>query len=146
MPDTATNQPDPSVMNGVIPYIDMRGQAGAAADFYIGAFGAIDIGRMPGQTPGRLMHCQVEINGGALMMTDHGEGAPQGGFGHLQLVVADGRAWWDRAIAAGCTEVMPFERQFWGDDWGLLRDPFGIQWAILQPGEENTAKAAGEAV
>jgi PhnB protein len=29
---------------------------------------------------------------------------------------------------------MPYERQFWGDDWGLLRDPFGVRWAILQPG------------
>jgi PhnB protein len=28
---------------------------------------------------------------------------------------------------------MPFERQFWGDRWGMLRDPFGIEWAIDEP-------------
>jgi PhnB protein len=28
---------------------------------------------------------------------------------------------------------MPFERQFWGDRWGMLRDPFGIDWAIDEP-------------
>ena len=59
--------------------------------------------------------------------------AGEAGFGHLQLVVADGRAWWDRAVAAGCRVLAPYERQFWGDDWGLLEDPFGIKWAVLQP-------------
>jgi PhnB protein len=135
----ASQRPEAAVMAGPIPYIDMRGRAGEAADFYARAFGARDLGRMPGHEPGRLMHCQVEINGGALMMTDHREGEIEAGFGHLQLVVADGRAWWDRAIGAGCTEVMPYERQFWGDDWGLLRDPFGISWAVLQPGPEPAA-------
>jgi PhnB protein len=52
---------------------------------------------------------------------------------NLQLVVADGDAWWSRALAAGCTVVMPFERQFWGDRWGMVRDPFGIDWAIDEP-------------
>jgi PhnB protein len=29
--------------------------------------------------------------------------------------------------------VMPFERQFWGDRWGMVRDPFGINWGIDEP-------------
>jgi PhnB protein len=144
MTDTANPVPDPSVMKGVLPYIDMRGKAAEAADFYIKAFGAKDLGRMPGQTPGRLMHCQIEINCGAFMMTDHREGAPEGGFGHLQLVVLNGQEWWNRAIAAGCAEVMPYERRPWGDDWGLLRDPYGLNWAILQPGPQAMAKAVGQ--
>jgi PhnB protein len=85
------------------------------------------------------MHVQVEINGGALMLTDEGgmssvdstgNPMPQG---HLQLVVPDGQAWWDRAMAAGCTVIAPYERQFWGDTWGLLVDPFGMKWAVLTP-------------
>ena len=127
-------------MQGVIPYLAMNGNAEAASDFYVRAFGAKEEGRMPRPEgePG-LMHAQVSINGGMLMMTDHmGDGpAPSANFGHLQLVVADGRAWWDRAIAAGCTEIMPYERQPWGDDWGLVQDPFGIKWAILQPGSQD---------
>lgn len=138
-------------MQGVIPYLAMAGRAGEACDFYARAFAAEDNGRMPfpdGQAG--LMHAQVSINGGMLMMTDHvGEGpAPSTNFGHLQLVVADGRTWWDRAVAAGCTVVMPYERQPWGDDWGLLDDPFGIKWAILesgaqtvQPGDASGAQA-----
>lgn len=152
MPDDARpadgGRPDPRVMMGVIPYLGLRGRAGEAADFYIRAFAAKDLGRMdadsvPGMpgTPGHLLHVQLEVNGGALMMTDHMSAddpaaAPMAG-GHLQLVVEDGRAWWDRAVAAGCEVAMPFERQPWGDDWGLLRDPFGIHWAILQPGPQG---------
>lgn len=141
-----------SPVHGVIPYLAMGGRSGDACDFYIRAFGAEDAGRMPrpdGQ-PG-LMHAQLRINGGMLMMTDHmgpdhmmtdrmgPDGAASMDFGHLQLDVADGRAWWDRAVDAGCAVVLPYERQPWGDEWGLLRDPFGISWGIMQSG------GAGEA-
>lgn len=143
MPDkAATNQterPEPAVMRGVIPYIGMRGKSAEAAAFYARAFGAIELGNFPDpEKPGQFMHIQVEINGGAFMMTDHhADGdAPFNGLAgaHLQLVVADGKSWWSRAIAAGCREVMPYERQFWGDDWGMVEDPFGIRWAILEDG------------
>jgi PhnB protein len=133
--------PTEQVMQGVIPYLAMPGTAGAAADFYIRAFGATDMGRMPMEdTPGQFMHVQVSINGGALMLTDHGMDQPRAPGppiqnGHLQLVVANGQAWWDRAINAGCRVIAPYERQFWGDDWGLLADPFDIHWAILQTPE-----------
>jgi PhnB protein len=143
MSDTTTiDRPDAAVMRGVIPYLSLAGRAGEAADFYMRAFGAEDIGRMPDtDRPGQYMHVQVAINGGALMMTDQRqagtEADPPLARGHLQLVVEDGRLWWDRALAAGCTIVMPYERQFWGDDWGLLADPFGIHWAILQPGPDH---------
>jgi PhnB protein len=133
-------RPDDRVMQGVIPYLALPGQAGQAADFYIRAFAATDIGRMPfDDRPGQFMHIQLQINGGALMLTDNDEmSSAQGGTdpiprGHLQLIVPDGQAWWDRAVAAGCTILAPYERQFWGDTWGLLADPFGLKWAILTP-------------
>ncbi len=139
-------RPDDRIMQGVIPYIGLYGKAGAAADFYIKAFGARDIGRMPTEgKPGRYMHIQVEINGGALMLSDHSDddhaSADPLPKGHLQLVVPDGQAWWDRAIAAGCTAVAPYERQFWGDTWGLLSDPFGLKWAVLTPDPALSEKA-----
>lgn len=140
-------RPEDRIMQGVIPYLSLAGQAGAAADFYMKAFAAKDIGRMetPGQ-PGHYMHLQVEINGGALMLTDHvGDGSPGGpplARGHLQLVVDDGRDWYDRAVAAGCASVLPYERQPWGDDWGMVRDPFDILWAVLTPGPAHWDKGA----
>ncbi|MBB6227971.1 PhnB protein [Polymorphobacter multimanifer] len=129
---------------GVIPYLAMAGRTREACDFYIAAFAAdmVEQTPHPDDTPG-IMHAQVFINGGALMMTDHGGTNPDGspgksietGFGHLQLVVEDGQRWWDRAVAAGCTVLEPFQHQFWGDDWGMLQDPFGLHWAVLQPGQ-----------
>lgn len=138
-------QPDPSVMSGVIPYLSLDGRAAEALDFYARAFGAEELERLaePGD-PARLMHAGTVINGRALMMTDSGmggEGPPARNFGHLQLVVADGRAWWDRAVAAGCAVVEPYARQFWGDDWGLLEDPFGFRWAVLQDGAAGAGAA-----
>lgn len=141
---TPSAAPDPVLMRGVIPCLSLAGRAGEAAELYRRAFDAVDLGRMPDPAqPGRFLHLQLAINGGCLMMTDHGEcdGAPAPGngtpsmSGHLQLVVDNGAACWERAVSAGCEVVQPFERQFWGDDWGLLRDPFGLLWAVLQPGQ-----------
>lgn len=150
MSDTDTPaRPDASVMRGVIPYIGYGGRANEAVDFYARAFGATDFGRIPAtEDPTRLMHAQVGINGGSLMLTDMGceevtETGPMN-RAHMQLIVEDGPMWWDRALSAGCTVVMPYERQFWGDDWGLVEDPFGIQWAILQPGPGRGGQSGGQ--
>lgn len=136
MPLDQHGLPTPDTMRGVIPYLGMAGRAGEAADFYAKAFGATDLGRMDiAEQPGQFMHLQLEINGGSLMMTDHGmNGEPQTVLAgaHLQLVVDDGKTWWERAVAAGCQVVEPYAKQFWGDHWGLLTDPFGIHWAILE--------------
>jgi len=137
-----TSRPEPSVMSGPIPYLVFSGRGNAALDFYARAFGATQIDRMPDpDRPGSLIHGQCVINGGALMLTDHmqEDPAPQAPMqaGHLQLVVSDGKTWFDRAVAAGCTVDSPYARQFWGDDWGLVRDPFGVCWGILQPGPQT---------
>lgn len=129
---------DPRVMMGVIPYLGMNGRAAEAVGFYARAFGAKELGRFASEDdPSRLIHVQIEVNGGALMMSDMtapGEApvSPQG-F-HLQLVVQDGDAWWSRAVEAGCEVVMPLQRMFWGDRFGLMRDPFGLQWAVNEAG------------
>lgn len=133
----SASRPDPAIMRGAIAYLSLDGRAAEAADFYAHAFGARDLGRFPdADKPDRMMHVQIEINGGCLMMTDcrapwQEKTEPQG-F-NLLLMVDDGDAWWSRALAAGCVVVVPFERQFWGDRWGLLRDPFGVDWAINEP-------------
>ncbi len=54
----------------------------------------------------------------------------------MQLVVADGDAWWDRAVKAGCTPGMPFGLAPWGDKYGQMADPFGVTWAINSPAKK----------
>jgi uncharacterized glyoxalase superfamily protein PhnB len=90
---------------------------------------------------GRHMHVQLVVNGGALMMSDgmstEARPGPQGL--HLQLLVEYRAAWWTRALDAGCVAVAPYERQFAGDFWGLLGDPFRVRWAVLQSGSPGSA-------
>ncbi|BCW88710.1 hypothetical protein sos41_18520 [Alphaproteobacteria bacterium SO-S41] len=120
---------------GVIPYLTIDGAAEAAA-FYKKAFGATEAARMPAEDGKRLMHCHLVINGGSLMLAD---GFPE--YGHpavpqtvvMQLVIEDGETWWNRAIAAGCKEKMPFNVAPWGDRYGQMTDPFGITWGFNQP-------------
>ena len=71
MTDITQAQADPQTIKGVIPYLDMGGKALEAAAFYEKAFDAKMVGHVPGQSAGRVAHCQIEINGGTLMMTDH---------------------------------------------------------------------------
>lgn len=134
---------DPAgVIPGVVPYL-IFDNANEAIVFYEAAFGAEVLAKiaMP-DDQGRVMHCHLKLNGGSLML---GDKAPQMGelpaqrLGTMmQLVLADGQAAWDRAIAAGCTVRFPFNLAPWGDRYGQMIDPFGIIWAINQP-----AAAAG---
>lgn len=125
---------------GVVPYLSFDGASEASA-FYQKAFGAREITRMPGSDGKRLMHCHLEINGGALMLADN---FPEMGFAPvqrsgsytMQLVVADGDAWWNRAVQAGCKEKLPFAVAPWGDKYGQLTDPFGVTWAINCPAKK----------
>jgi uncharacterized glyoxalase superfamily protein PhnB len=64
---------------------------------------------------------------------EHGCGyVPAAGF-NLALMVKDVDADFKRAIDAGCTAVMPPTDMFWGDRYALLKDPFGITWAMNAP-------------
>ena len=120
---------------GVIAYLRSE-KAVEQLEFYKKAFGAVEHDRRPAPD-GRLMHCQFEINGGSVMMSDAfpEHGYPFEGYKGvmLTLMVEDGQAWWDRAMAAGCAVELAFDTQFWGDRYGQFRDPFGVSWAINEP-------------
>ncbi len=136
-----TEQPDfARLMQGVIPYLAIDG-AERAAEFYSRAFGAIQHGDIAKDEQGRVMNLTLEINGGMLMLMDtfpefcHGEGEAATSRGStLQLVTREGDLWWTRAVEAGCEVTRPFVQEFWGDRYGRLRDPFGLAWAINEPG------------
>ena len=119
---------------GLVAYINPS-DARAAAEFYKRAFGATEaMPPMLADDGKRYMHCSMIINGGLLYMSDSFPeyGAPfvtPQGF-NLHLQVEDADVWWKRAVDAGCTVAMPLEKQFWGDYYGQLKDPYGITWAI----------------
>ena len=126
---------DAPATSGLIPYINVDGTAEAIA-FYSRAFGATEHARNSMGDDSRILHAHVEINGGALYLSDF---FPEHGFPpvarqgfNLHLQVEDAQSWFDRAVAEGCTVVMPLAKQFWGDIYGQVRDRFGVTWAIGQ--------------
>lgn len=125
--------------SGLTPHIAIADKrASEAIDFYIKAFGATENMRMPADDGVRLMHAHLTINGASLMIHDEfpeyvsePSGKPDGVTLHLHVDDAD--AWFDRAVAAGATVVMPIDNMFWGDRYGQIKDPFGHQWSIGAP-------------
>ena len=129
---------DASHSPALAPHLVCDGAADAI-EFYKRAFGAEEVMRLPGPD-GRLMHGAVVINGATVMLTD--ENKEWGALGPLtlggspvtlNLAVPDADAAFERAVAAGATVVMPLADQFWGDRYGIVRDPFGYSWALLTP-------------
>jgi PhnB protein len=119
--------------------------AAAAIDFYVKAFGAVETGRVP-RPDGKLIHAAVAINGATVMlnddfpeMTDGKSTTPQALGGTpvtIHLTVTDVDKKFQQAVDAGATVVMPLDDQFWGDRYGMIRDPFGHQWSLGQPVRE----------
>ena len=129
---------DSPVIPRLSPHLVCDGAA-AAIDFYKAAFGAEEVMRLPGPT-GKLMHGSVMINGAMVLLVDempeHGVLGPNSLGGTpvtIHLVVPDVDAAADRAVQAGATTVMPVADQFWGDRYGVVKDPFGHKWSIATP-------------
>jgi PhnB protein len=118
---------------GVVPIVAVR-DANAAAAFYERAFGAEILRRVPAGDGVRLLHCHLRINNGSLAINDvfpeHGYPLQEPQSFTLHLQVEDVDAWWARAVGAGAEITMPLEKQFWGDRYGQLRDPFGVSWSL----------------
>ncbi|BBZ77685.1 hypothetical protein MANY_30220 [Mycolicibacterium anyangense] len=132
------------VQPGLSPHLVVD-DAPAAIDFYVKAFGAEEIGRVP-RPDGKLIHAAVLINGAMVMLNDDfpemsgGRSMTPPALGGtpvtIHLTVTDVDAKFQQAIDAGATVVMPLEDQFWGDRYGMVRDPFGHQWSLGQPVRE----------
>jgi PhnB protein len=145
------------VQPSLSPHLTVDGAA-AAIDFYVNAFNAVELGRVPGPN-GKLMHAAVQINGATVLLNDDfpemsgGKSNTPIALGGtpvtIHLTVTDVDARFQQAIDAGAAVVMPLADQFWGDRYGVLRDPFGHHWSLGQPvrevsPEEIAAYASGQ--
>jgi PhnB protein len=131
----------PEVQPLVAPHLVVD-DAAAAIDFYVKAFGATEYGRVP-HPDGRLVHAALNLNGSMVMLNDDfpeyrdGKSSTPTALGGtpvtIHLQVTDVESAFQRAVDAGATVVAPLEDQFWGDRYGMIRDPFGHQWSLGQP-------------
>ena len=134
--------------------------ARAAIAFYQRAFGAKDLGTHTTPDGSKVMHGALEINGAVVFVVDdfpdHNQGKARsakalgGSPVTIHLNCADVQASWDRAVGAGATVLLPLAKQFWGDTYGVLEDPFGQRWSMSaatgaheQPDTESEAYKAG---
>lgn len=125
----------PAGYHGVTPYLFISG-ADAAIAFYIEAFGAEEVMRLP-SPDGLVMHAEIRVGDSHIMLADamedagvHSPDTLGGVASSLMLYVDDVDAVYQRAVDAGATEMRPIEDQFWGDRMGTVIDPFGHQWSI----------------
>ncbi|MCW2691108.1 MAG: hypothetical protein JWR37_5998 [Mycobacterium sp.] len=129
--------------------------AAAAIDFYVKAFDAVELGRVPGPD-GKLIHAALRINGSMVMLNDDfpeasgGKSMTPKALGGtpvtIHLTVTDVDTSFQRAVDAGATVVAPLEDQFWGDRYGIVTDPFGHQWSLGQPIREVSMDEIAEAM
>lgn len=140
----------PDGMHTVSPHLVCDGAADAI-EFYKKAFGAVEYFRLAGDD-GKLMHGCIGIGDSRVMLMD--EMADCGAFGpdkekgspvtiHLQVEDAD--ALFDQAVKAGATAVMPVMEMFWGDRYGVLKDPFGHSWSVATHVKDLTPEEIQEA-
>ena len=136
-----TVNPIPPGTTGPVPYLVVNNCA-AAIDFYVKAFGARELMRMPGPG-GAIAHAEVSIGGGRIMLSDELQGhrSPKvlGGTPvSIFVYVSNVDATFKQALAAGATEKTSPSNMFWGDRWGMLTDPFGHEWHLATHVEDVT--------
>ena len=139
----------PEGFHTITPHLVCAG-AGEAIEFYKKAFGATEIGRMPGPG-GKLMHAEVRIGDSRLMLADAfpdwGSNGPQALKGtpvFIHLYVNDADAVWQQAVDAGAKPIMPMADMFWGDRYGQVEDPFGHRWSIATHKRDMTPQQMQE--
>ena len=127
----------------VAPYLTCS-PAVAAIAFYTQVFGAEQKAFMPALDGMRVMHCELALNGGAVMLAD---AFPE--FGQTRVSIPgepvtmsvslefDKKDKVDevfkKAVALGAkSETLP-TNSFWGTRLATFRDPFGHRWILNAP-------------
>jgi len=128
---------------GLTPILAVS-DAHAAITFYSRAFGATEIARILAPDRKRLIHVRMMVCGTVFVFMDeipelaanesgfHSPDRLNGTSVSLHLQVADAESIWRQALNAGAVPVIPLAKQFWGELYGRLKDPFGHEWTIAQ--------------
>jgi len=140
----------PDGYHRVTAHLTVR-DAAALIEFYKKAFGAVERRRAPGPDGKSIMHAEIQIGDSIIFLNDEfpemGALSPVGSQTTpvtLHLYVEDADKQFEQALAAGAVVVMPLADQFWGDRYGIVRDPSGHQWSIGSHMEDLTPQQMQE--
>ena len=125
------------------PYLNFRGEARAAGEFYrsvlggeltVSTFGEFGMPVEAGEAD-LVMHSQLTApHGLTLMISDtpsHMEYSPGSNIA-ISLSGDDEatlRGYWDGLVEGGSV-AMPLEKAPWGDSFGMCTDRYGINWMV----------------
>jgi PhnB protein len=84
---------------------------------------------MRGADGASIMHAYVKIGDSVVFLSDAG-GFAKPTTANLFLYVTDVDQAVEQATRAGAKVLAPVSDMFWGDRWGMLKDPFGNTWQI----------------
>jgi PhnB protein len=126
--------------------------ADAAVAFYREAFGAVELirHRLP---DGRVLIVELAVGPDKLLLSE--EIAELGALSAttlggspvmLLLELDDVDGTFDDAVKMGATVEMPVAEMFWGERYGIVRDPFGHHWALCTRREQLAPDEVAERV
>jgi PhnB protein len=125
----------PEDFHTITPQLAVKGVA-SAIDWYTKALGANELLRHPAPDGTSIMHSELLLGDSRFFVVDEfpdSMAAPSSLGGTsvtLHLYVQDVDALFHRAVEAGAQVLLPVADQFWGDRYGMIRDPFGHRWSI----------------
>ena len=141
---STTAEPVAAARIGAAPRIAFK-SAAKAIEFYEAAFGAKEVMRFA--IVEQIPHAEIRIGDSSIMLADEW---PEGGrfsaetLGNspvaMALSVPDVDAFFQHAVDAGATVVIPVKDQFYGRREGTLRDPFGYLWSVSTVTEEMSVE------
>lgn len=142
-------------MIGVQPYIAFKGNAREAIEFYKQALGAHEIhaetyGNSPMAEYGpadAIMHATIAIGDSHVMMCDDMRPQAEGGAsGNISLAIglddADAARRYFDNLSRGGEVMMPLDKTFWAEAFGMLTDKFGVKWMVNRDAPHEADKAA----
>ncbi len=123
------------------PYLNFGDNAREAMEFYKSVFGGDltlntfgEYGTQ-GDEANKIMHAQLETDDGyTLMGADTPAGMTHNAGDNITVSLSGDdaeslRGYWEK-LSEGGNVTMPFEKQMWGDEFGMCTDRFGIPWMV----------------
>lgn len=132
----------PEGIRAVTPMLTVKNSV-QAVDWYKKVFGADVRAMAAGPTPGSTIHGEFRIADCSIFIADempmsNTKSPPSlgGSSASITLYFSDCDGVYSRAVAAGAEVLMPMADMFWGDRYGIIRDPFGCVWSIASHRED----------
>jgi PhnB protein len=132
------------VFMNAAPYLNFNGNCREAFEFYAKTLnGNIDAMFTHGETPAAehvgpeqqetIMHARMTAGDVVLMGSDAPIGVPVSAGGMYISLHVDSAAEADRifgALSDGGKVIMPIEKTFWAERFGMLNDRYGTPWMV----------------